>query len=57
MNFNVKDTTLYCSGTDSYRLARKTIQLDQGGKIFNVTIPNKSLVEVVRSLSEDNEKS
>lgn len=55
VNFNVKDTTLYCSGTDSYRLARKTIQLDQGAN-FNVTIPNKSLVEVVRSLSEDNEK-
>ena len=36
-------------------MARKTIQLDQGAN-FNVTIPNKSLVEVVRSLSEDNEK-
>lgn len=54
VNFNAKDRHLYCSGTDSYRLARKTITLDQDVS-FNVTIPNKSLVEVVRSLSEDNE--
>lgn len=43
---------LYCSGTDSYRLARKTIELNSS-QDFNITIPSKSLTEVVRSVSGD----
>lgn len=43
---------LYCSGTDSYRLARKTIELNSS-QDFNITIPSKSLTEVVRSVSDD----
>ncbi len=31
---------LYCSGTDSYRLARKTIELGSS-QDFNITIPSK----------------
>ncbi len=52
VNFNAKDGMLFCSGTDSYRLARKTIPLNENVS-FNVTIPNKSLVEVVRSISDE----
>lgn len=52
VNFQAKNAQLHCSGTDSYRLARKTLPLEDG-KEFNVTIPNKSLVEVVRSISDD----
>ncbi|MEE1354360.1 MAG: DNA polymerase III subunit beta [Absicoccus porci] len=55
VNFSAKDGYLYCSGTDSYRLARKTITLNENAN-FNITIPSKSLQEVVRSLSEDIDK-
>lgn len=52
VNFYVKDNHLYCSGTDSYRLARKTIYMETDQEC-NVTIPSKSLVEVEKSLGED----
>ena len=52
VNFNAKGNILSCSGTDSYRLARKNLELNENCE-FNITIPNKSLVEVVRSLSDD----
>ena len=52
VNFNCEGNTLYCSGTDSYRLARKTIHLSTT-QDFNITIPSKSLVEVVRSVSDE----
>ncbi|MCF0105447.1 MAG: DNA polymerase III subunit beta, partial [Holdemanella sp.] len=54
VNFKIKDNTLYCSGTDSYRLARKTVKLDSVHDI-DITIPSKSLIEVIRSLNDDNE--
>ena len=52
VNFNSQGNMLYCSGTDSYRLARKTIELGSS-QDFNITIPSKSLTEVVRSVSDD----
>lgn len=52
VNFKAVNQSLHCSGTDSYRLARKTISLDSNQN-FNITIPSKSLQEVVRSLNED----
>lgn len=52
VNFNIVGNKLYCSGTDSYRLARKEIELETSQNI-NVTIPSKSLTEVVRSFSEE----
>lgn len=51
VNFKASGTTLCCSGTDSYRLARKQIELNDSYD-FNITIPNKSLSEVVKSLSD-----
>lgn len=54
VNFKVLDNTLYCSGTDSYRLARKVLPLESS-QDFNITIPSKSLMEVVRSISDDEE--
>ena len=54
VNFHAIQNKLYCSATDSYRLARKTLLLESN-QDFNITIPNKSLIEVVRSLNgEDN---
>ena len=48
INFNIQQNQLYCSGTDSYRLARKKVTIDSKADM-NVTIPNKSLSEVVKS--------
>lgn len=52
VNFDLHDGKLYCSGTDSYRLARKTLDIN-AQQAFNITIPSKSLTEVVRSLNDD----
>lgn len=54
VNFFVKDNHLFCSGTDSYRLARKKIYMETNVEC-NVTIPSKSLVEVEKSLDDENE--
>ena len=52
VNFLIKDNNLYCSGTDSYRLARKKIYIENA-PICNVNIPAKSLSEVEKSLEEN----
>lgn len=52
VNFHSQGNTLYCSATDSYRLARKEIELSTA-QDFNITIPSKSLTEVVRSVGEE----
>ncbi|MDD7280559.1 DNA polymerase III subunit beta [Floccifex sp.] len=54
VNFKTNGNILSCSGTDSYRLARKTVEIN-GNYNFNITIPNKSLSEVVKSLSDSDE--
>lgn len=54
VNFKADGNTLYCSGTDTYRLAHKTISLLEP-QYFNITIPDKSLQEVTKSLKDDEE--
>lgn len=54
VNFDARQNTLYCSATDSYRLARKTVDLSNDVS-FNLTIPSKSLLEVVRSINDEQE--
>lgn len=49
VNFECKGTTLHCVATDSYRLAKKTIEIEENLN-FNITIPSKSLQEVVKTL-------
>ena len=55
VNFHLADNVLKCTATDSYRLAKKTLDFKSDAD-FNITIPSKSLQEVVRSLSEDIDK-
>jgi len=45
VNFVAKDNLLSATATDSYRLAKKTIELNQDIK-FNITIPYKSLSDI-----------
>lgn len=45
VNFNLSENHLNCTATDSYRLAKKTIEFNSESS-FNITIPSKSLNEV-----------
>lgn len=54
IHFLGKEKQLICDATDSYRLARCVVQLEQASNI-NVTIPIKSLKELVASLSDQDE--
>lgn len=49
VNFQCDGTTLHCVATDSYRLAKKTIEIEES-LTFNITVPSKSLQEVVKTL-------
>lgn len=52
VNFNCSNSILKINATDSYRLASKTISLDDAND-FNITIPNKYLIDVYHSLIEN----
>lgn len=54
VNFNLNDTTLTATATDSFRLSQNKIELEDSFPNFNVTIPSKSLDELNKALdSED----
>jgi DNA polymerase-3 subunit beta len=55
VNFKLLGQTLTAVATDSYRLAKKSIQLEQTYEPLDVIIPSKSLEELVRIL-EDNQQ-
>ena len=56
INFKLNDDALEVIATDSYRLARKKIELnDKYGNDFNIVIPSKNLVELARMLDDDQE--
>lgn len=52
VNFKCSGKTLQCIATDSYRLAKKEIQLELENN-FNITIPAKSLGEVAKTIEKD----
>lgn len=54
VNFHCEGNTLHCVATDSYRLAKKTIDISESLN-FNITIPAKSLSEVVKTLEGEGE--
>lgn len=54
INFNIHDKELECTATDSYRLARKQIELnDTIDQEINIIVPAKNLLEVTRLLTSD----
>lgn len=53
VNFNCNGTYLECIATDSYRLSKKQVNIEKSLH-FNITIPAKSLNEVVKSLDSEN---
>ena len=56
INFNIVGNILECNSTDSYRLARKVINLDKSSEEnYNIVIPSHNLVEFTRILNDDDE--
>lgn len=54
VNFKASGNTLYVNATDSYRLASKTVILDNELN-FNITVPAKYLSEIYHSISTTDE--
>jgi len=55
LNFKIIGDILECNCTDSYRLARKVLKLNNDIETdYNIVIPSKNIVEVSRLLSDDN---
>ena len=54
LNFKIVGDILECNSTDSYRLARKIIKLDNvSDSDYNIVIPSKNIVEVSKLLNDD----
>lgn len=52
VNFKAKNNILECIATDSYRLAKKILDIDSN-ITFNIIIPKKSLIEISRIIEKD----
>ncbi|WP_338969811.1 DNA polymerase III subunit beta [Spiroplasma endosymbiont of Labia minor] len=56
LNFNIQENLLYISGTDSYRLSRKSINIKSfDGDPFAINIPLKSINEIIKLIDENKE--
>jgi len=56
INFKLIDNTLECTATDSYRLAKKIIKLEnQVNENFNIIIPARNLSELTKMFNDDEE--
>ena len=56
INFKLKDNVLEVIATDSYRLARKKINLDtENNNSFDIVIPSKNLLELIKIADDDKE--
>ena len=58
INFNIVGDILECNSTDSYRLARKVVNLDtKENENYNIVIPSHNILEFVRILDDDEESN
>lgn len=55
INFNITGDVLECNSTDSYRLSRKVVRLDDNKETFNLIIPSKNLLEFAKILTEEDD--
>jgi len=54
INFKIRKNKLECTATDSYRLAKKEIELDKAlDQDMDIIVPAKNLTEVIRLLNDD----
>lgn len=56
INFQIEDNKMTCTATDSYRLAVKTIELQNNKDKANIIIPTKNLNELFKMLNADEEE-
>lgn len=54
VNLKAENNKLYINATDSFRLASKIIDIESNLN-FNITIPNKYLIEVARAIANEKE--
>lgn len=58
INFNIVGDMLECNSTDSYRLARKVIKLEQSSdENYNIVIPSHNILEFSRIMDDDSESN
>ena len=56
INFKLENNKLELTATDSYRLSKKKIELDQSlTQDINIIVPTRNLIELVRMMNDDNE--
>ncbi len=55
INFQIKDNKMECVATDSYRLAKKIVTLDESHTNSNIVIPGKNLISLNQLLEDDKE--
>ena len=56
INFNIVGNILECNSTDSYRLARKVVNLDkESEESYNIVIPSHNILEFTKILGDDEE--
>lgn len=56
INFKISGTTLECTATDSYRLARKKVEITSSlENDINIVIPNRNLNELLKLLNEEDD--
>ena len=54
INFKINGNTLECTATDSYRLARKKVEINSSlENDINIVIPNRNLNELLKLLNEE----
>ena len=54
INFKISNNLIECTTTDSYRLAKKTLSINESlDEDINIIVPTKNLVELERMLDED----
>ena len=57
IKFNIKDNKLECIATDSYRLAKKHVMLNNMlSEDINVVIPGKNLIELTKIIEENDKE-
>ncbi len=57
LNFNLENNLLEVTGTDSYRLAKKTVKINSQTKDkINIVIPGKNLIELTKILEDIEEE-
>lgn len=56
INFIISNNIIECTGTDSYRLSKKILNIDTKDNESNIIIPTRSLSELIKILNENEGK-